>query len=239
MTISRIEKPASLELPPARLYLEDLEEIINIFLEAAKNHQRKEGQIEAGLNPKVIFRVGDRKCDDIRELSKIARAATRFSLILTIGQNYEARLACRRFGVYWGVVGLDDQEEWWMFRKLHGLFKSRLRLWRYFLLESPWLLTILMGSAAIGLVLLLMSRPPSSPMPAFPRPPLAWMLLYMLAFATLVAAYGHTIAIFRYSWEHAALRRDLFQRIIPVLIGALLGIVGTILVTYLRHRFWP
>ena len=69
MTISRREKPVPTVLPSARLYLDDIEEIVRILTEAADQVpvERAKGALQ------ITFEVGDRFCDDPHELCKIAK----------------------------------------------------------------------------------------------------------------------------------------------------------------------
>lgn len=80
MAVRQIQKPHN--IPPAHLYLEDIEQIVKILMEANTSHDKS-----------VRFVVGQRECDTIEDLKKIV---TRWSTFEVIVGNY--RFYVQSFG---------------------------------------------------------------------------------------------------------------------------------------------
>ncbi len=53
------------------------------------------------------------------------------------------------------------------------------------------------------------------------------------------ASYHHTTAVFSHSSTPSPLAHYVKEKLIPVIVGAFIGIGGTILTLYLRHKYWP
>jgi len=65
----------------------------------------------------------------------------------------------------------------------------------------------------------------------------------LLSYAAFIAAAligaRHTTIAFRHSWDPSPFRQYVKDKLIPVIVGALIGIGGTVLAFYLRHKYWP
>jgi len=65
------------------------------------------------------------------------------------------------------------------------------------------------------------------------------LLLFGITVVAVVVGYHHTTLAPRHSWDSSPLRQYIKDKIIPVILGALLGIGGTLLGLYVRHKYWP
>jgi hypothetical protein len=54
-----------------------------------------------------------------------------------------------------------------------------------------------------------------------------------------IAGYRHTSIAFRYSWEPSPTWAYLKDKIVPIVVGALLGTFTTLLGLYIKHKYWP
>jgi hypothetical protein len=62
------------------------------------------------------------------------------------------------------------------------------------------------------------------------------IVIYVFAF---IMGVRHTSVVLRHSWEPSPFFVYLKDKIIPLIAGALLGIFGTLLTGYLKHKYWP
>ena len=227
MTRWREEKPVPTRLPAARLYFEDIEEIVGILLCAGEKTQ-------------VIFQIGNEFCDDIKDLRKIARRTTDLEVSVA-GSHYDARFAVNRLITQWTTNGLSREEVWAAFRKLDALFEKRKLRWASLLHGSVMSVALLTFMLALT-PFVFMEVVPSGHVPDLVRV-IVLPITTILILAIYMGLRHHSIVILHNSWDYAAAQEELRARIVaasvPALIGALLGIGGTILGVYLRHKYWP
>lgn len=66
------------------------------------------------------------------------------------------------------------------------------------------------------------------------------VLLWFGTVSTLIVAGArHTTLTLRHSWDPSPFRQYVKEKIVSAIVAALLGILGTLLMTYLRHKYWP
>src|SRR5262249_9038006 len=123
MTIRTKEARVETDLPPAKLYLDDIAEIVHIFSHALPNKQDSTGGVASIVTK---FDVGAKQCDDIEELPKIAKKTTHFELEVSRGSK-DASLSVTRYGASWSALFLDRTASWEMARKLEAVFEQRQR----------------------------------------------------------------------------------------------------------------
>jgi hypothetical protein len=148
MTITRREKSVPIFLPAAKFYLDDIEEIVYILTEAGNQLEVQPGR----RGTEITFEVGDRLCDEVQDLPKIAKRSYKFQLKLASEQRgYSAFVSIAWWGCLWTTVGLPKEVAWSAFRKLEAVFNSR-KLHRLSIPRPPWLLHYAFASLLTGLL---------------------------------------------------------------------------------------
>src|SRR5215472_15907412 len=131
MTISSREKEVPTDLRAACLYLDDIEEIRQIILDAAaaRGSLSIEGspaahEIETG------FYIADKVCTEIQDLPKIGRRTRDFEMRLSAQDGFKARFAVSLFLTQWTTDGLTKADTWRAFHKIETVFERRKILWK-------------------------------------------------------------------------------------------------------------
>ena len=222
MTIRTKEPDVPSELPAAKLYLDDVIEIVELFSHALPLHQDKFG----GVPPLEIgFEVGQKQCDTLDELPKIARVTNNFEIRAT-REHSEISLHANDHHAMWVWYGLDGETAWSTARKLQSIFKQRKRFLRNRLRNFVWA-ALLVAFAPVSLLI---------------RNPKVGILLFvglLLLIAGMAAASrGHTIVILRYRSEKLADKEERTKQTARIILTAILSVLGTLLATYLIRRIW-
>jgi len=231
MTITRHEKPIPDTLPISRLFLDDLNEIIDVVAEATK-----------GSEEQLVLkcRVAGATCDQIEELPKIAKSARKFQIDLE-KRHYHFMLKLTRFGARYSAYGFTNDEKWRLFRKIEAIFEARRlpfrNLIKVVLLDTPWWISLLFGATAYFGIPFLGGHVYS----LFPKV-LANALL-LTSIVALVAMIWYFLRgseiVFRDSQDYEAQREDRAWKIIPAVLSGVIGFLAGIAVTYLKHAYWP
>jgi len=131
MAKRRQEERPPLELPLARLFLDDLEELGRVFLEARNKWEDRPPQ-EGEMAPRIIYRVDDWECDTIQDLKEIGRMKSYFEVRLEeyAGPIISIYLAGR--SLVCSSTGLPPAGEWAVYGQVLGLVGKRKILW------YPW-----------------------------------------------------------------------------------------------------
>jgi len=237
VTIWRQENPVPTTLPAALLYLEDIEEIVRICRKLLSEAQ------DADQSPTTRFRIGKEFSDQVEDLPKIAQRTTDFSVELSVGKWKfpNVRFGVSKYSTQWTSEGLPKDRVWEAFRKLEALLEKRTLRWSNLLHSHGQWSNGIYGAATVILLFLF-----------------TFLFANKVSLAARLIAFGavaapvlmlrtglshHSVVVLRNSWDQAAQREELKARmitgVVPAFIGAFLGIVGTILVAYLRHKYWP
>ncbi len=116
-------------MPAARLYLDDIERIIQIFVEAEKERS-EELRIPGRHEPAEVFsQVQDQTT--IQDLARIHPDFTNDFYVevrKSVGFNGHVRITSSN--TTWYDYGLTDNEEWGMFHKLEALLGARKLSWK-------------------------------------------------------------------------------------------------------------
>jgi len=221
------------EFPPARLFLDDVEEIVRTLIDASKSSQGHEEE-------KIIlkFAIKDQVCDEVEELPKIAKK----TIDLSIQLNWEETglLACtltfsRNTSTLFSFG--SEEEHLTLFHKLAPIFKRR-NLWVATLARSypnlfGALTFLLCCCAAFPLLILLGKQIPSM------RAILIGLPSAAIIISVLSTSSHHNTIILRPSSEPSPLRQGLLQKILLVVITSVLTFLLTMLGFYLKHKYWP
>jgi hypothetical protein len=237
MAIRTKEEDVPSEFPRARLFLDDIEEIVRIFRELIES--RKLGPLSTADDPKikVRFSTAGEECDDIKDLPKIAKRFRDLKIEVTRGNWVETSLTLHPMHSRWSSWGLSKEDTWSAFHKLQPVFKKRIRLWGSLLQSLPW-----WAGWPLWLAFLWLFPEIDHPLAKLmPQRAAIVTALFLYAFGILAVAFGsrETYLTPRYSWEPSPVRHYLKEKLVPVVVGTVLGIGGTILGLYLRHKFWP
>ena len=128
MTITRQQRVPKVKIPAANIYLDDLEEIINIL--------KPEGEDQP---PKLEFSVNDMLCDSIDDLQKLGGRTSRFNMNLTWqkGYGYDEIEFSRIDRVEVWVSG-SAQRRTWVLSQVADIFRRRIT----WLGKAPWLVML-------------------------------------------------------------------------------------------------
>jgi len=109
-------------LPLARLYLDDIEQIVHVLSAA----ERKASQSGPGTDepPKPIFYVANQFTREIEELPKITKRTSDFRLKLE-RPGLELLFQIDTTGPHWWSAGLTRADAWETFHKLEAIIKPK------------------------------------------------------------------------------------------------------------------
>src|SRR3981189_1000896 len=111
MATRTIKRSVPDKFPPAKLYLDDLGEIVTIFREAVETTKptftnSEDRQIE------FTFTCAGRQCDTLDEIPSILRANHEFTLLISRGWT-ECKLSCSPWYFnMWRTSGLSEESAW-------------------------------------------------------------------------------------------------------------------------------
>ncbi len=224
MTIKTKDAEVPSDLPPAKLYLDDIVEIVQLFSRALPMKRDSSGGVSAIVTK---FEVGQKQCDDINDLPKIAKQTTNFNL--EVRRKYDsAKLYVSRYNSDWYWSGLDDEEVWATARKLQSIFEQRQLRWRK-LIDGLNFIPLVVG---LLMPLVLLFRNTAKEISAF----LVVSAFMLFWFATL---RRHSIVVFRYRSDLTAMKDERTEKVFLILATAFISVLGTVLVQFLIHRWWP
>jgi hypothetical protein len=129
------------ELPPARLYLDDVQQIVTLFTQAADSE-----------NTKTVFSVGKFDCTTIDDLRELGRRSTNFKIRVMASDSVVAELRIDKFRAAWYGGGLGSMDKGFrVYGQLQALFNIRRIRWKASLRSLPlWLLVSLGLSVALS-----------------------------------------------------------------------------------------
>jgi hypothetical protein len=239
VTIRTKEPEIPTEFPPARLFLDDIEEIVRTLLAANKD-------LNPGVPPgegtklKVTFTIKDQECDEVEELPKIAKKTAELSILLGWESGYAANsLTFRRDGSYLATYMLEKEGHLSLFHRLAPIFKRR-NLWLRTLVHShrQSSLTLIIASCltVVTVAEMFISKHPNDMAGTIA---LALLLMSIIITISTTTLYRHTIIIMRRSSEPSPVRQELLQKAPLAAITSVLTFLLTLLGFYLKHKYWP
>ena len=239
MTITRPPAPVPKDLTIARLYLDDVEEIVKILLDAEKNLNLQ--TVRAGPDDavKIEFIVGKgakaRTCSAVTELRAIAKSTKHFNLEVARDYRYRASLSIGGFTNGISTRGLSYDQEVGVYHRIEHIFKQRRLLFRELSSKLKW-----WGWGLIGLVLYLTGPVTGSLSKIMP---VGWAIAVVCAgvvlyFSVLVAGDLGSIVVFRNFSEQDEIQREqvgkFFFEAAKLIAAFLLGMLSL----YLAHKYW-
>jgi hypothetical protein len=239
VTIRTKEPDVPNHFPPAKLFLDDIEEIVTILVETVENPEPTSTPPPEDAKTMVTIAAKDRICDVVSELPNIARRTAELSIsversgwdvtVLRITES-DAHLL---FGLY------SREKKLGVFHKVEPIFRRR-NLWLRTLVWShyvPSLGAVTSTSlAAIGLLAAFLFNVPF-------HHPTRVLVLESLVVLTAITLWWtlshHSIIILRHSSEPSPIRQELLHKFPLVALSSALTFLLTLLGLYLKHKYWP
>jgi hypothetical protein len=129
MAKRRQEEIPPLVLPAAKLFLDDLDEVVHLFTEAAK----REGMLNANDQPAVSYKVGVWECDTVGDLRDLRKAKGRDWFYLELKDTKGLSIGgvySHRDGFAWtGSSNFSVANAWALYGQLCTVFEKRKRPW--------------------------------------------------------------------------------------------------------------
>jgi hypothetical protein len=254
VTVRTKEADAPNQSPPARLFLDDIEEIVSILVDANENRE-KSIRPDKDVKATLTLAIKDQVCDEVQELPKIATKT--FDLSVSVAaQNWlpESSLTFRTYGTVLRLSGFTKVERLSIYHKLAPIFKRRNLWWATFIhSHSGWSATIF-GAVSAALYILLLLWLSVLFLPITGSAIASYLsrhevIHWSLRAATLIAVTlatalwsgrrQHSVIILRYSSEPSPLRQELLQKIPVAAVTSVLTFLLTLLGFYLKHKYWP
>jgi hypothetical protein len=120
VSITKIREVPS-ELPNAHLYLDDVEEIRGILIEAYKKNPYRGSEPE---EPTIIFETADSRMGSIEDLRELGGSTTRFTI--TVGPFHRSQI--RFYGILnpkVEIYSLSTEDQWAIYSRIKAVFEHR------------------------------------------------------------------------------------------------------------------
>jgi hypothetical protein len=239
MTIIRLPSPVPRDLPAARLFLDDIEEIVHILAKAGgEQHAFTVRPADDWPSAKIEFSVGNRICDEIEELPQITKSTKNLIVEVSRGSRFTAGLFVGSFAAL-ETHGLSYDERLAVFYRVEDIFKQRRRPWTFDLRKSwKW---VGMGTGLVcgfvsGLTGAFLSRIMHKPGASFK---IAFGTTVVITAVLIWASTRGSTVIFRKFSEQQELREKKRAEIVLDAIKLVVAFLFGILSLYLKHKYWP
>jgi hypothetical protein len=246
MTIELQEPQVRRDLPPARLYLDDIEQIVRIFSQEIKAYERELNPGEQQREPEPTFQIRDRVTHDINDLQKIAKVTNTLSITIESNRSYVSlALFISNAGVSWGEYGLTKADAWKTYHKLEALFKPRshwLRAWPH-RSASTTIATVLGTALIIAIPIAFTVRAVAHEFARNHALGVAALILFTtlgmsLLLTAPLLAWPCTVVL-RQLPEIAEAREERNSKLFFAALGWALGTATALVGIYVKHKFWP
>jgi hypothetical protein len=151
-------RPVPPEVPdrfnPASLFLDDIEEIIRIFVEAEENREEKP-YFKPDESLETTFRVDSQTCDELDDLKKIHPHFTYNFQVQVQRTGFTASFWTTDGSTKWYSYGLDENDKWGTYHRLERVLERRKLRWRSLLHGHPKASYWIYGAATALLIFLL------------------------------------------------------------------------------------
>jgi hypothetical protein len=245
MTILVKQEAVPSDLPPANLYLDDIEEVLRIFRALGQPSEAENSEVR---HQRVYFDLGDEVCDDISDLEKIGgRAAFLTVRLIMTGPHFRQEFGLRidRVSTSWINLGSEEENEWKAYRRLKALFDLRKRKWRAFV-DDFRALTLLATGGMVALLSLVgvVLRQHVAVKPSITITPV-WISALFAALFVFLTFRNHSVVQLRRRPTRATLG-DMIRRnevwlaaILGAVAGAIAGGAATVVAERLIRKWWP
>lgn len=233
--LRQIDPQPSIGLSPAKLYLDDIEQIIQIFVEA-ENERGEERR--SNIEVEIIFQIHNQTTSNMQDFSRIHPDSTNDFLVeVRKGTEFHADVRIYKPHTTWYVWGLTDNEKWALFHKLEALFEARKLRWKKLLHAHSKVSYWIYGATSVLFFALLSI--------AFthlvPRTPVIVTLVVLAALliSLRTGLSSHSILIFRHRADHAIRRREGAMKVLLEISKLIIAFLLGALTLYLKHKYWP
>jgi|SRR5690348_7556406 len=236
MAIRTTEKDVPHEFPPARLFLDDIQEIVSI-LEELETKGKARPDTKAAAPSALLSAGGGQECDDVQELPKIAKWNSDITIV--IGNDYWPNTSLHihpLYGSSWRGIGFTKEASWNAYHRLEAVFRRRNAKWPSLAHSLPWWIKGIGGIAIVFSFALLADYLRKAGVEYSLRIGVLSAILIILAVLVFSGA-RHTSVVLRNSWEPSPIWTYFKDKIIPVTVGAGIGVAGTLLVQHL-NKLW-
>jgi hypothetical protein len=243
--MSLVKQPARVpeEFAPAKLFLEDIEEIASIFDEAERYRRSKPLKEEDGRTSKILFDLRDLTYDGLADLENLGGQTAKLTIRFKGRDWVSLSLSIDSFWTKWSSSGLTEEGEWWVYGRLQAVFERRLVRWRHIVQSLfraiPWWALL-----PINIVLTLSMISDLKSAGITPGITGGWSLVLLVSGATLIltflylALFRHTIVMLRYSTKPGGLRSEI-EKYIPYAVTAAITAAVTLIIQRLLSLLWP
>jgi len=246
MAIKRIRELPS-ELPHARLYLDDIEEISTLLAEAYTSaltalNAKYQAEYQLPANKKVVpdeavkivYRIGDSQMDSIDDLREHGGYATNFSLIV-LDSTSHAELHVHSFHTNPKLrLGYPlEEEQWSVYARVKAIFDRRqLKLKNSILSWPEWL-------KLVSYILIALIFPFVPLLTRFPLRLFLYLIWTVLIVVTLYVIFRPSRILFVRSHERSKLsataRQGYVKAVVLLVVGGLVGKLIDLLFARLKH----
>jgi hypothetical protein len=233
VTIRTKEAEAPSQFEPAKLFLDDIEQIVHILVEAAES--RKETWKRENSKTEVMLAVKDQVCDEVQELPRIAMRTNDLSVRVEVKNSLpQASLTFSKYSTQLRTVGFTREQELSIYHNVAVIFKRRNRWLATFVRSYQTLIRSLFVS--LFLVFIALSFKKQTPLMVGIAPAL---LSLAIGITALVGTWQHSVIILRRSSERDEHRQDQRTKALLVFLGYVLAFVLGLVSMYLKHKYWP
>jgi hypothetical protein len=221
----RVESSSADELPAAKLYLDELREIVEIL--TAPDSDGKSDEFV------VKYRVRDLECDTIEELEQIGGKARNFAIEARVVDGY--RTSRLRMRIYGTSLSLEcPSSDYWVKQgKIKEIFEKNAIWWKNAARHLPWWWLLLAAPLDLALHVLF---------PAFMKGAVAHVIHGLLVVIFLVpwilhVFAGQSVVVLHYSHAHGLRRwfQEHGTQVLLVVIGVALKYLADWVWQHFRH----
>jgi hypothetical protein len=238
VTVRTREPDLPSEFPPARLFLDDIEEIVRTLVDANKD-LNPSGRRSGDDKLKVELTIKDQVCDAVEDLPKIAKKATELWISLEWESGFTAcTLTFQKGLTFLSSFYLDREGHLGLYHKLTPIFNRRKRWLARFVLENErrFLTLAFITNLIASLALFALLRHYFSTGAAVVVVLVEITVFFFLTFA-FQPAYNQIIL---HRWaEHHTQRQEKKWKLIPVVVSSILGFIVGLLTSYVKCKYWP
>lgn len=238
MAITRLPKPVPDDLPPARLYLDDIEEIATILAAALGETTPEVKQGEKAPDIQTKFRIDDKVSPQIGDFEHLKKRTHDLTVTVSKG-NCQARIFITESNTFWSSFEMSREKSLDTHSKLKTVFDEKKLWWRARARMAPWWTFLFFYPAVFILTVILASLYPQLKAHSAEIASIVATLLTLVAFAAVfIGSRRHSTVILSYSSDARAKREELWSKVSLILITALVTLFGTLLAQYILRKIF-
>jgi len=231
MVIRRKREHVPSELPPAKLYLDDIESIVDIF---ETEHEQTKGKMQ------TTFRVGGQECTTVGELREIGKRLKELEIVTrsTNSPYAEHKLDITDYSVRLRTYSGSPTTDWAIYGQVHEVFQRHPSWWKRAARDLshyvPWWLLI--AFYAIGnFIDHLLPHDTAHTRPISGTEIVVLVAIFLIfGVGGYLAFFKHSTVILRYSHESRFPR--LKEHIPQAIIAIAAAILGALIAAFIRHK---